>query len=137
MSAAQGFAIANLNSSYFDDPKVKRLVHELQDPAKVALCLTLHQATVLESWRSGSRATATEAAPVWLPDVEALESQLRSVGMLDRNGRVPPSSWKHWFEPAAQRRENRVHSGRLGGQKSGAKRRSNGEATHQANGEHR
>lgn len=119
MSREDGFDVADVATGHLDDPKVKALWRALApDQDRMSRALMLHVATLLASWRQGSRVTVTEAVPVWLdPDAE-LVAALVAARLLDKSGRIPPRSWKGWFGPAWDRREVRRESGRRGGQAS-------------------
>lgn len=129
MSRDDGFTRADIDSSYFDDAKMRALWHVLLDADKMARAVVLHKATLLSSWRHGERVTVQEAAPIWLPVDEALVAALVSVKLLDKGGRVAPSSWRRWIGPAIERREKRRVAGATGGRASGRVRSSRAEAT--------
>ena len=129
MGRGDGFAIADIASDYLDDEKVRRLWRRLGDVVTMCEALTLHQATVLASWRSGRRVTVDEAAPLWLPVSEVLVAELVAVGMIDRTRRVPARSWSSWYGPAEARRSARVEAGRLGGQAKAKRSSSDATAT--------
>ena len=63
MSRDDGFAIADMDSGYFEDAKMRDLWQRLRDPDRMARALCLHSATLLASWRAGERVTVTQAAP--------------------------------------------------------------------------
>ena len=119
MSRDDGFAVADVDSGYFEDAKLRDLWQRLHDPDQMARAVVLHQATVLASWRQGGRVTVTQACPLWANvDADVLEA-LMAVKLLDRGGRLPVASWTEWFGAAQNRREIRRESGRLGGLASG------------------
>lgn len=118
MSRDDGFAVADLSTDLLDDPKVKALWRDLGDQGRMGHALTLYTATVLASWRAGSRVPAADAAPVWLAVDEELVAALVRARLLDKTGRIPPKSWKGWFGPAWERREKRRKAGALGGRPS-------------------
>lgn len=105
MSRGDGFAIADVDSGLLDDEKVRKLWRQLGDVGKMTHALTLHEATLLASWRNGCRQTVDQAAPVWLPIDAELVAALVTVRLLDRTGRIPARSWSGWFEVAKGRRE--------------------------------
>ena len=128
MSRDDGFDVADMNTGHLDDPKVKALWRALApDQAAMSRALLLHLATLLASWRQGSRVTVDEAVPVWLAPDGELVAALQSVRVLDKSRRVPTHSWTGWFGPAWNRREARREAGRKGGQASGKQRFSNAE----------
>ena len=122
MSRDDGFAIADMDSGYFEDAKMRDLWQRLRDPDRMARALCLHSATLLASWRAGERVTVTQAAPLWLIADDELVSVLRTVKLLDRGGRIPATSWAEWFEVAQQRRAARRQAGALGGAASALSR---------------
>lgn len=105
MSRGDGFPVADVDSSYLDDAKLRALWQRLQDTDRMARAVLLHHSTVLASWRHGERVTVTEAAPVWLPADADLVLDLVAVKLLDRSGRVPLQSWREWFGVADAKRE--------------------------------
>lgn len=122
MSRDDGFPIADVDTGYFDDAKIKDLWQRLRDPDRMARAIVLHKATVLASWRQGCRVTVTQSCPLWMTvDADLLEA-LIAVHLLDRGGRLPSTSWTEWFGPAQNRRKIRRESGRLGGIASGISR---------------
>ena len=123
MSRDDGFDVADLSTGHLDDPKVKALWRALgPDQDRMSRALLLHLATLIASWRQGTRVSVDEAVPVWLdPDAE-LVAALVDAKLLDRTGRIPVRSWKGWFGPAWERREARREAGRKGGQASGKHR---------------
>jgi hypothetical protein len=124
MSRDDGFAIADVDTSFFADPKVVALARRLRDPVQTAAHLALYQALVLGSWGAGVRITFDEAVPAWwLESPDAIRSNLAAVGLIDADGRIPRRAWTSWYLPAYTRREARRESGRLGGTTSGTKRR--------------
>jgi hypothetical protein len=115
MSRDDGFAVADVATDLLDDPKVKALWRALGDQGRMGHALTLYTATVLASWRAGCRVPVDDAAPVWLVVDRDLLAALVDAKLLDRTGRIPPRSWKGWYGPAWDRREQRRIAGRLGG----------------------
>lgn len=116
MARDDGFAVADVATSYFDDEKVRQLWRRLApDTGAMLEALGVHQSTLLASWREGRRVTVDAAAPIWLPIRESIVAELVAVGMLDRTQRVPARSWERWFGPARDRKRARVEAGRKGG----------------------
>lgn len=116
MSRDDGFAVADVSVHLMDDDKVKRLYRDLDgDLGRMGHAMLLREATLLASWRDGCRRTVEEAAPLWLAVDDELVAALVRVGLLDRAHRTPLRSWKTWFGPAYDRREQRRRAGKLGG----------------------
>jgi hypothetical protein len=105
MSRDDGFPIADMDTGYLDDPKVRNLWRILGDQGRMTHALALHMATLLASWGSGSRVTVAEAAPLWLTPDPELVAALATARLLDGSGRLPARSWKAWHDPASARRE--------------------------------
>ncbi len=122
MSRDDGFTVADVATGLLDDPKVKALWRDLRDQGRMGHALALHMATLLASWRQGSRVRVDEAAPVWMECDAELVAALVKVRLLDRQGRLPVRSWDGWFGPANSRREARREAGRTGGMASGRRR---------------
>jgi len=116
MSREDGFSIADVDTSMLDDPKFRTLWRRLRGRAAMGQAVTVYLAAVLESWRSGERSTADDAAPTWLGDVSGPVAALSAVGLLDEAGKVPEHAWLSWFVPAFDRREARRAAGSIGGQ---------------------
>ena len=115
-SRDDGFAVADVSTSYYDDDKVRELWRILEgDVSAMCEAMTMHNATVIGSWRVGRRVTVNQAAPLWLPVREPIVEALVSARLLDRSRKVPPRSWAGWFGPAEARREERREAGRRGG----------------------
>ena len=115
MSRDDGFAVADVDSGYFDDAKMRDLWHALKDADRMARAICLHSATLLASWRQGCRVTVAQAIPLWLPADADLIAALQVAKLLDHYGKIPSESWKRWFGAAYGRREVRRESGRAGG----------------------
>lgn len=115
MSRDDGFTVADMDTTFFADPKIRNLWRMLGDESRMARAVVLYLATVLESWRSGRRVLVTDSAPVWLPLDPELVEALKAAKLLDSSGRLPIRSWKSWHDPAQMRRDARRESGRLGG----------------------
>ena len=129
MSRDDGFPVADVDSAYFDDAKMRELWQRIADPDRMARAVTLHSATLLSSWRHGERVTVGQAAPLWLLADELTVADLKAVRMLDRAGKIPLGSWTRWFGAAFQRREARREIGRAGGLASGKSRSTVSEAS--------
>lgn len=112
---AGGFRIGDLDVGFLDDTKVRTLVRSTRDEGLVARCLVAYVATIADSWGSGDRVSVRDAAPVWLTALDDLEERLRAAQLLDDEGRIPEHAWQGWFGPAAQRRDERVIEGAIGG----------------------
>jgi hypothetical protein len=128
MSRDDGFTVADMDSGYFEDAKMRALWQALRDPDRMARAICLHAATTLASWRQGCRVTVAQAIPLWLPMDADLIATLKGVKLLDRAGKVPKESWQIWFGTAFTRRETRREAGRIGGLASAQHRALPGEA---------
>lgn len=122
MSRDDGFPVADVDSAYFDDAKMRDLWQRVHDPDLMARAVCLHAATLLGSWRQGERITVAHAAPLWMHADEQLVGHLKSVKLLDRAGKIPSAGWAQWFGSAYRRREARREIGRTGGKASGKSR---------------
>lgn len=122
MSRDDGFAVADVDSGYFDDAKMRDLWQRLHDPDLMARAVCLHLSTVLASWRHGERVTVAQSAPLWIVADQGLLDMLHAVGLLDGEYRLSSESWTDWFLPASERRELRRQSGALGGLRAGGQR---------------
>ena len=129
MSRDDGFTVADMDSGYFEDAKMRSLWQALRDPDRMARAICLHAATTLASWRQGCRVTVAQSIPLWLPMDADLIAALKGVKLLDRAGKVPAESWQVWFGTAYERRETRREAGRTGGLASAKRRALPGEAT--------
>ena len=129
MSRDDGFTVADIDSGYFEDAKMRALWQALRDPDRMARAICLHSATTLASWRQGCRVTVAQAIPLWLPMDAELIATLKGVKLLDRAGKVPAESWQVWFGTAYERRETRREAGRTGGLASAKRRALPGEAS--------
>jgi hypothetical protein len=129
MARDDGFRIADVDSGYYDDEKVRRLWRALLDVPLMTEATTVHLTTVLASWREGRRVTAEEAAPLWLPVRAEVLAGLQTAGLLDRTGRVPVASWREWYEPALERKRARQEAGRKGGRAKAERSSSNATAS--------
>lgn len=116
MARDEGFTVADMDPNYLDDTKVRHLWRILA-PSVADMCeaLVLHEATVLASWREGSRVKVNDAAPIWMGVRSELVAALILAKLLDHTERVPTRSWAAWFGPAQARREARIEAGRRGG----------------------
>ncbi len=129
MSRDDGFPVADMDSAYFEDSKMRDLWQRLRDPDLMARAVVLHAATLLGSWRQGERITVAQATPLWMVSDVAVVDHLKAVKLLDRVGKIPAQSWIKWFGPAFGRREARREAGRSGGLASGKQRSSDASAT--------
>jgi hypothetical protein len=129
VSRDDGFPVADVDSAYFDDAKMRDLWQRLHDSDRMARAVVLHAATLLGSWRQGERITVGQASPLWMIQDDDLVSDLKAVRMLDKTGRIPLGSWNKWFGVAFKRREVRRETGRAGGLASGKARSSDAEAS--------
>lgn len=115
MSRDDGFAIADVDTGFWSDPKVKALVRLQRDETRSLVTLALFNALLLESWGAGERLTLDQAAPAWsTADLGPLATDLQAVGLVDARGRIPVESWHRWFTPARDRREAAREAGREG-----------------------
>jgi hypothetical protein len=119
MSRDDGFAVADMDSGYFEDAKMRDLWQRLRDPDQMARATCLHTAVLLASWRQGERVTVAQACPLWLALEPVLIETLKAAKLLDRTGKIPHASFTQWFGAAFARREIRREAGRMGGQASG------------------
>jgi hypothetical protein len=131
MNPQDGFATANIDVGIAHDPKVLALARRLKDPLQTAAHLALYLTLVFETWSRGDRATLEEACPGWWTDeLEPVAANLRVVGLIDEETRLPEHAFEAWYRPAWERRQKRKDSGAEGGRRSWDKRRrSNDEAT--------
>ena len=129
VSRDDGFPVADIDSSYLDDPKMRDLWQRIKDPDMMARAVVLHAATVLASWRQGERVSVTQAAPLWLVVDDDLVAALHAAKLIDKAGKIPASSWSEWFGPAFERRETRRESGRAGGAAKAQRTSSDARAT--------
>lgn len=129
MSRDDGFAVADVDSAYFDDAKMRDLWQRLQDADRMSRAVVLHAATLLASWRQGERVTVSQASPLWMVHDDELVAEMKAVRLLDRAGRIPVQPWDQWFGTAFRRREARREIGRAGGLASGKSRSTDGEAS--------
>lgn len=106
MSRDRGFAVADTSTSLMDDPKVRAMWRALRpDEAAMATAMHLHEAVRLASWREGERVSAEDSAPAWMTDITTPASHLKEHGLLDADGKVPRTTWRHWFGAADSRRK--------------------------------
>jgi len=111
-----GFRVADADVNFYADPKVNALARRLRDPVRTAAYAALYDATVRASWQAGRRVTFDEALPAWwLDDPDDALANLRAVGLLDDEARIPEHAWASWYEVAAQRRDDRRFEGTVGG----------------------
>lgn len=106
MSSREGFARADVDTSLFDDRKVRKLLRALGgDPRATRDAIGLYVGVLLASWREDYRQTLEEGAPLlWTSeDIEAYAPALCGTGWLDSDGRVPEETFARWTEPARVR----------------------------------
>lgn len=133
MSRDDGFPVADIDSAYFDDPKMRDLWQRIQDADQMARAVVIHAATLLGSWRQGERITARQAVPLWMAADEEIVAHLQAVKLLDKAAKVPATGWGQWFGTAYKRREARREIGRAGGLASGKSRSTVSEPSVQRN----
>lgn len=99
MSSRTGASRADIDTSLFDDDKVKRLARLQRDSIRTAVSMTLYQAAILSSWRENRPLLAVDTAPAWfLDDPEPFIADLITVCLLDPDGRVKASSLDEWMK---------------------------------------
>ena len=103
MSRYDGFAVMDMSTDIVNDPKVRKLFRHA--PSHASGGFVAYVATVAESWKAGRRVTIDDAWPSILPFSKPAVEALVHVGLLDRTGRVPPKTWRGWYETARGRRE--------------------------------
>ena len=125
MSRDDGFSIADIDSSYFDDAKLKELWRRLRNEDAMARAVCLHLSALLASWRQGERVSIDNAAPLWLDDKGGeLAAILHDLDLIDLDGMLPEDSFGRWFGAAVNRRAARREAGRAGGLASAQRRSS-------------
>lgn len=124
MNREDGFAIADVDVGLFHDQKVLTLARRLRDEGRTAVAVALYLNLILESWSAGDRVTLDEALPAWwIEPPDSIRADLRAVGLIDDESRIPTDAWTSWFIPAFNRRERRRESGAEGGRRSWQSRR--------------
>lgn len=121
MGRDEGFETADVAVDLFDDDRVRRLARRI-GPEAMQTAMVVLVGTILASWSEGRRVKAEDAAPLWLPLelVEPAVDDLRSVGLLDRSGRVSARSWARRYEPVRERRQrNRERWARYNASRTG------------------
>lgn len=103
MSRDDGFAVMDVSTDIVNDPKVRKLFRHA--PAHAPGGFVAYVSTVAESWKAGRRVTIDDAWPSILPFSKPAVEALVHVGLLDRTGRIPPKTWRGWYETAHGRRE--------------------------------
>lgn len=103
MSRDDGFAVMDLDTDFFNDVKVKRLIRHA--PARAPMAITAYIAVATASWRVGRRLAIEDTWPSGLPLDQLAIDALRHVGMIDARGSVMPRTWRGWYEKARQRRD--------------------------------
>ena len=106
MSRRDGFEVADVDTKYLSDAKMKRLwIRVGQDRVAMMEAVLVHLAVVLASWGDGEREEVSVSIPTWLDPSEAAIEALQAERLLDRTSRIPRRSWVGWFGPAYDRRE--------------------------------
>lgn len=105
MSREGGFPIADLDTGYLDDLKLRRLRRELPDVSAMNQAIVIHISVLLESWAAGDRISYVVAAPLWIDPDPAVITAMQAVGLLDAEGCIPVPAWEGWFTLAFERRE--------------------------------
>lgn len=130
MPRDEGFMVADTATDKFTDAKFKRLWRVCQDEQAMNAACVLFEAVTLASWGAGTRVTAADAAPLWMGAIDDQLAALQSAGLLDSSGRIPSKSWRSWFTPAYERRENRRAAGAEGGRRKASNARATLEQRH-------
>jgi len=113
MSREDGFSRADVDSTMLDDLKFRRLWTRLGHQGLMAEATTVYLSTLLRSWHDGLPVNAEDAAPPWLSPSDDTLNALVSVGLLDKDHRIPKRSFDAWFRPAWERRERLRSGGRM------------------------
>ncbi len=135
MNREDGFPIADIDVGLFHDQKVIALARRVRDERRTAATVALYTSLLLESWSAGDRVRLDEAIPAWwMAELDDVREDLRAVGLIDDDSRIPVDAWTNWFVPAWNRRQKRRASGAEGGRRSwqsrrDQQRRSDAEAT--------
>lgn len=103
MSRDEGFAVMDLATDIANDPKVRKLWRHA--PSHAGAAFMAYIATVGESWKAGRRVSVDDAWPSHVPFSKPAVEALVHVGLIDRNGFIPPKAWRGWFGKAKQRRD--------------------------------
>jgi hypothetical protein len=122
MGRDDGFETADVSVDLFDDDRVRKLARTVTVP-ELERAMIVYMAVLLASWREGRRVKPEDAVPLWLPSDRLVNAPelLRSVGLLDRQGRIPTKTWAKWYEPVRERRARnrdrwaRYNASRTGG----------------------
>jgi len=122
MGQDDGFETADVSVDLFDDDRVRKLARTVTVP-ELERAMIVYMAVLLARWREGRRVKPEDAVPLWLPSDRLVNAPelLRSVGLLDRQGRIPTKTWAKWYEPVRERRARnrdrwaRYNASRTGG----------------------
>ncbi len=129
MTRGEGLQRADIDSSLLTDPKLRRLRRQLPDAAQMARAVVLYLAALLDSWRTGERVSAEDAAPEWIEADAGTLAALVAADLLDNEYRVPLHAWTAWHDPAVQRISQNREKAQLGGLRArGARTRDEAEA---------
>jgi hypothetical protein len=104
MPRFEGFEVMDVSTSLPNDPKVRRLARE--HPEQLGPAFLVYVATVADSWQAGTRQSCEDSWPSYLGFDQEVVDALKDVRLLDGKGLVPLKTWRGWFDPARERREN-------------------------------
>jgi hypothetical protein len=114
MSRGDGFPNADMDTEYFRDPNVRRLIREY--PVAIwSQGIIGHWGLILACWACGKRLPAADGWPDVVPLADEVISALQVVNLLDKSTRLPAATWRRWYGAAAERREKRRFAGSIGG----------------------
>lgn len=122
MARHEGFEVADVSVHLFDDDRVRKLARTVT-LEELERTMIVYVSVVLASWRDGRRVPVDDAVPLWLPPDRLVNAPelLRSVGLLDKSGRIPARTWAKWYEPVRERRDrNRDRWARYNAQRTGS-----------------
>lgn len=105
MASGNGLPWAKVDSSFPQDPKVRRLERRLSHRDYLA-AIGAWMLVLADAWRAGSREEGVSADDLVL-DADLLDA-LQGVHLLDADGRIPQTSWARWAEPAFQEVQRRA-----------------------------
>ena len=117
-----GFSTADVSVGLFDDERVRKLARTVTVP-ELERAMIVYLSVLLASWREGKRVKPEDAVPLWLPADRLVNAPelLRSVGLLDKSGRIPARTWSKWYDPVEARRDrNRERWSRYNASRTGA-----------------
>lgn len=119
MSNRDGFKFADLDTAYFDDPKVRALARRLIGegrPELIAPALLLHVALICYSMGNGERVAIEDVLPLWWPGTYGEHAAaLEAVGLIDAERRIPRHAWERHAGEATERKGRRRWEGAIGG----------------------